>query len=51
MRRLAPVVLAVLLPNTWVPQKSLPHLVEHEISLRECPPIKPGAKDPYGPPN
>ena len=32
----------VLFPNTWVPQKATPFLVEHAISLRKFPPIKPG---------
>ena len=40
----------VLFPNTWVPKAALPQLEEHKASLKEHPPIAPGALDPYVPP-
>jgi arylsulfatase len=40
----------VLFPNTWVPKTALVQLGEHAASLKEHPPIKPGALDPYVPP-
>ena len=40
----------VLFPNTWVPRKALPLLERHIASLRENPPIRVGAPDPYTPP-
>jgi len=39
----------VLFPNTWVPKAAMPQLIEHVMSLRQEPPIKPGTKDPYVP--
>lgn len=39
----------VLFPHTWVPKAALGQLVEHMISLKKEPPIKPGTKDPYVP--
>ncbi len=41
----------VLFPHTWVPKAALGQLAEHVASLRAHPPIKPGTKDPYEPPN
>jgi len=41
----------VLFPHTWVPKAALGQLAEHVVSLRTNPPIKPGTKDPYKPPN
>jgi arylsulfatase A-like enzyme len=40
----------VLFPHTWVPKAALPQLEEHVASLKEYPPILPGASDPYEPP-
>ena len=40
----------VLFPHTWVPRVALTQLGEHRASLREYPPIRPGALDPYQPP-
>ncbi len=40
----------VLFPNTWVSKAASRHLTEHLKSLKEHPPIKPGAPDPYEPP-
>jgi arylsulfatase len=40
----------VLFPHTWVPKAALPQLQAHVLSLREYPPIPPGAPDPYEPP-
>ncbi len=40
----------VLFPNTWVAKAAMPQLLQHVISLRANPPIKPGTKDPYEPP-
>ncbi|MEE8156305.1 MAG: arylsulfatase [Phycisphaerales bacterium] len=42
--------LNVLFPYTWVPEKALPQLIRHAVSLKDFPPIKPGTKDPYVPP-
>ena len=39
----------VLFPNTWVTKAAMPQLIEHMISLKKEPPIKPGTKDPYEP--
>ena len=39
----------VLFPNTWVPKAAMPQLIQHVVSLRKEPPIKPGTKDPYEP--
>jgi hypothetical protein len=36
----------VLFPNTWVPRAARAPLIEHAISLKNFPPIKP---DPYTP--
>ena len=41
----------VLFPHTWVPKAALPQLEEHVSSLKAHPPIRPGAPDPYEPPN
>jgi arylsulfatase len=41
----------VLFPHTWVVKAGLPQLEEHVASLKEYPPIPPGAPDPYEPPN
>jgi arylsulfatase len=41
----------VLFPETWVPRAALGQLGAHVVSLRANPPIKPGTKDPYEPPN
>ena len=41
----------VLFPNTWVPKAAFGQLTTHIVSLRANPPIKPGTKDPYLPPN
>jgi arylsulfatase A-like enzyme len=40
----------VLFPETWVPRAALGQLGAHVGSLRKSPPIKPGTKDPYQPP-
>ena len=40
----------VLFPETWVPRAALGQLGRHVASLRANPPIKPGTKDPYEPP-
>jgi len=40
----------VLFPETWVPQAALRQLGAHVVSLRKEPPIKPGTRDPYQPP-
>ena len=40
----------VLFPHTWIPKAALPQLEEHIASLKEHPPIPPGAPDPYEPP-
>jgi arylsulfatase A-like enzyme len=40
----------VLFPNTWVTKVALVQLEEHLVSLKEHPPIKAGALDPYEPP-
>ena len=40
----------VLFPHTWVPRSALVQLEEHLATLREYPPIAPGALDPYQPP-
>jgi arylsulfatase len=40
----------VLFPNTWVLRTGLAQLEEHVASLKEHPPIKPGALDPHEPP-
>jgi arylsulfatase len=40
----------VLFPATWVPKVALGLLVQHAVSLQTHPPIRPGAKDPYVPP-
>jgi len=39
----------VLFPNTWVPKAATPQLIQHVMSLRKEPPIKPGTPDPYSP--
>ena len=39
----------VLFPHTWVPKAATPQLIQHVMSLRQEPPIKPGTKDPYMP--
>ena len=41
----------VLFPHTWVPKAALPQLEEHVTSLKAHPPIRPGALDPYEPPD
>ena len=41
----------VLFPHTWVPKAAMPQLIQHVVSLRQEPPIKPGTPDPYTPPN
>ena len=38
-----------LFPNTWVAKAAMPQLIEHVVSLKKEPPIKPGTKDPYVP--
>jgi len=40
----------VLFPNTWVPKAAGAHLIQHAVSLKANPPIKPGTPDPYVPP-
>jgi arylsulfatase len=40
----------VLFPETWVPRAALGQLGKHVVSLRANPPIAPGTKDPYVPP-
>ena len=40
----------MLFPHTWVPKAALGQLGAHVLSLRKEPPIKPGTKDPYVPP-
>ena len=40
----------VIFPETWVPKAALGQLGAHVVSLRSNPPIKPGTKDPYVPP-
>ena len=40
----------VLFPETWVPKAGLGQLGAHIGSLRKEPPIKPGTRDPYQPP-
>jgi len=40
----------VLFPETWVPKAALGQLGKHVVSLRANPPIAPGTKDPYVPP-
>jgi len=40
----------VIFPETWVPKAALGQLGAHIGSLRAEPPIKPGTKDPYEPP-
>ena len=40
----------VLFPHTWVPKAAMPQLIQHVMSLRQEPPIKPGTPDPYEPP-
>jgi len=40
----------VLFPETWVPKAGLGQLGTHIGSLRKEPPIKPGTRDPYQPP-
>jgi len=40
----------VLFPHTWVPKAALGQLGAHMASLKANPPIKPGTKDPYVPP-
>ncbi len=42
---------SVTFPHTWVAKAATPQLIQHVISLRKEPPIKPGTKDPYEPPN
>ena len=39
----------VLFPNTWVAKAAMPQLIQHVVSLRKEPPIRPGTKDPYQP--
>jgi arylsulfatase len=39
----------ILFPHTWIPKAALPQLEEHLASLKEHPPIPPGAPDPYEP--
>ena len=41
---------SVLFPHTWVLKAGLPQLEEHQASLQEHPPIRPGTPDPYEPP-
>ncbi|MHC5113091.1 MAG: arylsulfatase [Planctomycetota bacterium] len=38
---------SVLFPHTWVLKAALPQLEEHVASLKQNPPIPPGALDPY----
>jgi arylsulfatase len=40
----------VLFPHTWIPKASLVQLEEHVKSLNRHPPIEPGTRDPYVPP-
>ena len=40
----------LIFPETWVPKAALGQLGAHIGSLRKEPPIKPGTKDPYQPP-
>jgi arylsulfatase len=40
----------VIFPETWVPKAALGQLGAHAVSLHTNPPIKPGTKDPYVPP-
>ncbi len=40
---------SVTFPNTWVPKAAMPQLIQHVMSLRKEPPIKPGTPDPYTP--
>ena len=37
-------------PHTWVAKAASPQLIQHVMSLRVYPPIKPGTPDPYVPP-
>jgi arylsulfatase len=39
----------VFFSDTWVPKAAMPKLIEHMVSLKKEPPIKPGTKDPYVP--
>jgi len=41
---------SVLFPATWVPKAALGQLAAHVASLKAHPPIPPGTKDPYTPP-
>ena len=41
---------SVTFPHTWVAKAAMPQLIQHVMSLRQEPPIKPGTKDPYEPP-
>ena len=41
---------SVTFPHTWVAKAATPQLIQHIVSLRKEPPIKPGTKDPYEPP-
>ena len=41
----------VILSNSWVPKAAHKLLAEHKRSFAQYPPIKPGTKDPYIPPN
>ncbi|MEJ2162277.1 MAG: hypothetical protein P8X60_02875 [Robiginitalea sp.] len=39
----------ILFPYTWDPKAALEQLTEHVVSLKQHPPIKAGALDPYKP--
>ena len=40
---------SVTFPHTWVAKAATPQLIQHIVSLRKEPPIKPGTKYPYEP--
>jgi arylsulfatase A-like enzyme len=42
---------SIVFPNTWVPRAGLSQLNEHNKSIQDHPPIKPGTLDPYKPAN
>ena len=42
---------SVTFPHTWVAKAAMPQLIQHVMSLRQQPPIRPGQTDPYEPPS
>lgn len=37
---------SVTFPHTWVAKAAMPQLIQHVMSLRQEPPIRPGQTDP-----